>query len=67
VAKNNPAVLKRDRERKRAERAADKRAERERRSAERSQAGGAAVATDEDLAGYGVGNAEPGSVRRGRR
>ena len=49
-----PSVLKRQRERKRAEKAAQKREERVRRDADRPQGTGHTVATREDLEGYGV-------------
>lgn len=64
-----PSVLKRQRERKRAEKAELKREERVRREASRREGGGAQVATREDLEGYGVGaQPEPGeTLRRGPR
>jgi len=48
------SVLKRQRERKRAEKAAGKREERLRREPSAATDGGGAVASREDLAGYGV-------------
>lgn len=54
MASKRPSVLKRERERKLAERAALKRDERERREAERAARGGDGVATYEDLEAYGI-------------
>ena len=61
MASNRPSVLKRQRERTRAERAAEKREERAQRGAVREHGGGAPVATRDDLEGYGVtrDHAEP--------
>jgi len=53
MASKRPSVLKREREKKQAERAAMKREERARRDASRGE-GGDAVATYEDLEGYGI-------------
>jgi hypothetical protein len=53
MASKRPSVLKREREKKQAERAAQKREERARRDASRSE-GGAPVATYDDLEGYGI-------------
>ena len=69
MASPKPSVLKRQRERKRAEKAAlkrEQRAQRAQRSGE-GDAGGAPVATTDDLAGYGVAP-PPGASdeRRGR-
>jgi hypothetical protein len=59
-----PSVLKRQR----AEKAAQKREERVRRDADRPQGTGHAVATREDLEGYGVGpNVPDDDDRRGSR
>jgi hypothetical protein len=58
-----PSVLKRQRERKRAEKAALKRELRAQRGKERS-GGGAQVATADDLAGYGVGGERDEDRRR---
>ena len=68
MASPKPSVLKRQRERKRAEKAALKREQRAQRSHTRDgDAPGSDVATTDELAGYGVGPA-PGSSdeRRGR-
>jgi hypothetical protein len=68
MASPKPSVLKRQRERKRAEKAALKREQRAQR-AQRSEGepGGAQVATSDDLAGYGVGPPPgPDDSRRGR-
>lgn len=55
MASKRPSVLKREREKKQAERAAQKREERARREASRSEEGtGAPVATYDDLEGYGI-------------
>jgi hypothetical protein len=55
MASKRPSVLKREREKKQAERAAQKREERARRDAERpAESGGAPVATHDDLEGYGI-------------
>jgi len=54
MASNRPSVLKRQRERKRAERAAEKREERAQRGALREHGAGAPVATRDDLEGYGL-------------
>jgi hypothetical protein len=68
MASPKPSVLKRQRERKRAEKAALKREQR----AQRTQrgdgdAGGTNVATTDELAGYGVGPAPgEGDARRQR-
>jgi hypothetical protein len=56
MASKRPSVLKREREKRQAERAEQKRAERARREASRSTGNGPAVATHEDLAGYGLGS-----------
>ena len=53
MAVKKPAMLKRDRERARAEKAARKREDRARRQEDRT-AGGPPVATREDLDGYGL-------------
>jgi len=54
MASKRPSVLKREREKKQAERAAQKREERARREASRSEGAGAPVATYDDLEGYGI-------------
>jgi len=54
MASNRPSVLKRQRERKRAERAAEKREERAQRGAVREHGGGAPVATRDELEAYGL-------------
>ena len=54
MANKRPSVLKREREKKQAERAAHKREERARRDASRTEGGGAPVATYDDLEGYGL-------------
>jgi hypothetical protein len=54
MASKRPSVLKREREKKQAERAAQKREERARRDASRGESGGAPVATSDDLEGYGI-------------
>ena len=55
MASNRPSVLKREREKKQAERAAQKREERARRDSERGgDSAGAPVATYDDLEGYGI-------------
>ncbi len=64
-----PSVQKRLRERKRAEKAAQKREERVRRGEKRPEGAGAVVATREDLEGYGLSpsiDADP-PPRRGPR
>jgi hypothetical protein len=62
-----PSVLKRQRERKRAEKAEQKREERARRAANRTEGGGGTVASREDLAGYGIEpEPEPGDPPRRR-
>lgn len=53
MASKRPSILKREREKKQAERAAQKREERARRDGSRSE-GGAPVATHDDLEGYGI-------------
>jgi hypothetical protein len=68
MASPKPSVLKRQRERKRAEKAAlkrEQRAQRAQRSGE-GEPGGAPVATSDDLEGYGVAP-PPGEERRGGR
>lgn len=64
-----PSVLKRQRERKRAEKAEQKREERARREANRADGGsGAPIASREDLEGYGVDSGlGPEEPRRGSR
>jgi len=61
MASKRPSVLKREREKKQAERAAQKREERARRDASRSSEseGGAPVATYDDLEGYGIAQPPP--------
>jgi hypothetical protein len=59
VASNRPSVLKRQRERKRAERASEKRELRVQRGASRGSKSGAPVATRDDLADYGVTRPPP--------
>jgi hypothetical protein len=60
MASKRPSVLKREREKKQAERAAQKREERARRDATRSEGeGGAPVATHDDLEGYGITTQPP--------
>lgn len=57
MASKRPSVLKREREKKQADRAAQKREERARREAARGEPGdsaGAPVATHDDLEGYGI-------------
>jgi hypothetical protein len=54
MASKRPSVLKREREKKQAERAAQKREQRARRDASRSEGAGAPVATHDDLEGYGL-------------
>jgi hypothetical protein len=57
MASKRPSVLKREREKKQADRAAQKREERARRDAARGDTGdnaGAPVATYDDLEGYGI-------------
>jgi hypothetical protein len=58
MASKRPSVLKREREKKQADRAAQKREERARREAARggdtTDSGGAPVATYDDLEGYGI-------------
>jgi hypothetical protein len=69
MASPKPSVLKRQRERKRAEKAALKREQRAQRSQRGGDgdAGGTGVATSDELAGYGVGPAPgEGDARRGR-
>jgi hypothetical protein len=68
MASPKPSVLKRQRERKRAEKAALKREQRaQRQSRGPADAGGSGVATSDELAGYGVGPAPgEGDARRGR-
>lgn len=51
---SRPSVLKRQRERKRSEKAAQKREERAQRAANKDSGGGTPVATYEDLADYGL-------------
>jgi hypothetical protein len=64
---SRPSVLKRQRERKREERAAQKREERTRREKERRDGGGAPVATREELDGYlGPGPGDDERARGGR-
>lgn len=58
MASKRPSVLKREREKKQAERAAQKREERARRDETRSE-GGAPVATYDDLADYGIVDPTP--------
>lgn len=53
MASKRPSVLKREREKKQAERSAQKREERSRRSSSRSE-GGAPIATSDELADYGI-------------
>ena len=53
MASKRPSILKREREKKQAERAEQKREERARRDATRSE-GGAPVATYDDLEDYGL-------------
>lgn len=55
MASKRPSVLKREREKKQAERAEQKRQERARRGTSRSE-GGPPVATHDELAGYGITN-----------
>jgi hypothetical protein len=62
-----PSVLKRQRERKRAEKAAQKREERVRRDANRPEGAGTDVATREDLEGYGIGSSFIGGDDTSRR
>jgi hypothetical protein len=66
MASPKPSVLKRQRERKRAEKAALKREQRAQRSQKGGgEAGGTGVATSDELAGYGVGPAPgEGDARR---
>jgi len=62
MASKRPSVLKREREKKQAERAAQKREERARRDASRTDTegeGGAPVATYDDLEGYGITQPPP--------
>jgi hypothetical protein len=60
LANKRPSVLKREREKKQAERAAIKREERARRDAARSEGeSGAPVATYDDLEGYGIAHSPP--------
>lgn len=68
MASPKPSVLKRQRERKRAEKAALKREQRAQRSHSRGEdAAGSDVATSDDLAGYGLGPSPgEGDARRGR-
>jgi hypothetical protein len=68
MASPKPSVLKRQRERKRAEKAALKREQRAQRSQrDGGDAGGSNVATTDELAGYGVGPAPgEGDARRQR-
>lgn len=54
MASKRPSVLKREREKRQAERAAQKREERARRDSSRGQSEGAPVATYDDLEGYGL-------------
>ena len=69
MASPKPSVLKRQRERKRAEKAALKREQRAQRSHTRGDAdsGGTGVATSDELAGYGVGPALGEEDARRRR
>jgi hypothetical protein len=57
MANKRPSVLKREREKKQAERAAMKREERARRDATKGE-GGDAVATYDDLEAYGIVHSE---------
>jgi hypothetical protein len=68
MASPKPSVLKRQRERKRAEKAALKREQRAQRTHTREgDITGSDVATSDELAGYGVGPAPgEGDARRGR-
>jgi hypothetical protein len=67
MASPKPSVLKRERERKRAEKAALKREQRAQRSQSKGDdAQGTQVATYDDLEGYGVAP-PPGEDRRGGR
>jgi hypothetical protein len=68
MASPKPSVLKRQRERKRAEKAALKREQRAQRTHTRDgDVAGSDVATSDELAGYGVGPAPgEGDARRGR-
>lgn len=68
MASPKPSVLKRQRERKRAEKAALKREQRAQRSQSRGDEGaGSDVATSDELASYGIGPAVGESdERRGR-
>lgn len=54
MAAKKPALLKRDRERARTEKAARKREERARRQERRGESAGPRVATREELDGYGL-------------
>ncbi len=65
MASKRPSLMKRERERKLAERAALKREQRARRDASKPAAGGDNVATYEDLEGYGI--AGPVGIEERRR
>jgi hypothetical protein len=65
VAGKNPTVLKRDRERARAEKAARKREERDRRKETRGESAGPRVATRQDLDGYGLDRSASGDPFEG--
>lgn len=67
MASKRPSVLKREREKKQAERAAQKREERARRSASRPDGGGAPIATHDDLEGYGIAQPPHDRDDRGAR
>jgi hypothetical protein len=58
MASKRPSVLKREREKKQAERAAQKREERARRGDSRSE-GGAPIATHDELEDYGIVHPPP--------
>jgi hypothetical protein len=67
VAGKNPTLVKRDRERARAEKAARKREERERRKDNKSGGdAGPKVATRQDLDGYGLDRGASGDPFDGR-
>ena len=65
MASNRPSLMKRERERKQAERAALKREERARRDANKTP-GGDHVATYADLEGYGIAGPPAGVDERRR-
>ena len=56
--KSRTSVLKRQRELKKAEKAALKQAQKDQRVTDEESAGGQQVATQDDLAGYGLGPSE---------